>query len=117
LDSILQGADMRGLTLGVRPGLASEMRGPVPSPNIPSPNVQGQTAAVEADLQGDPQQGTPQRERGGARRTEVTVSPTVHVTIEGDASSDEVQEGIEAGNEDLERRMRRVLNEEQRTGF
>lgn len=47
----------------------------------------------------------------------ITVNNEVNVEINGDADADEVREGVEAGNEDLERRMQRVLNEEHRTGF
>jgi TP901 family phage tail tape measure protein len=73
------------------------------------------------------QQGSPQqfvREAPGRTQQErpqpaapITVNNEVNVEINGDADADEVREGVEAGNEDLERRMQRVLNEEHRTGF
>lgn len=110
-------------TATIRP----QMEGPVPSPSVeeqsmgivpqfrgpmPSPAVAEQTAD-ERFVRGaaSPQQQRPQPP------TTITVNNEVNVEINGDPDADEVQEGVEAGNEDLERRMQRVLNEEHRTGF
>jgi hypothetical protein len=55
------------------------------------------------------------------RPIEITNNFSIELDVQGDVDEsevgDEVRRGVSEGTEDLERRMRRILQEEKRTGF
>lgn len=103
----------------------------LPSEERLAPSVRLQAMGIRPDLEGavpkqvsrkavgSPQEGSGGQQRAAPRPIEVTLNVDSDVTIEGNASEEEVRQGVEQGLTDaeFERRMRRVLNEELRTGF
>jgi TP901 family phage tail tape measure protein len=96
--------------------LQPQMKGPVPSPAI-----EEQTAAVEAEMQGQPRQPVARRERQQGRPIKIEVRNEPEITFEGDASKDEIDQALQASEERMRETaveaVRKELNEEKRTSF
>jgi TP901 family phage tail tape measure protein len=98
--------------LPLRPGL----EGAVPTPEPASTQAPAERAVREVV-------GVSKEKSGpeAKRPIEITNNFSIELDVQGDVDEsevgDEVRRGVSEGTEDLERRMRRVLEEERRTGF
>jgi len=113
--------ELRGAVPSVETGeqrlpLRPDLEGAVPTPEPATTEAPAKRAVREVV---GIQQGQEQKQAAETRRTEVTVRNEVNVEVNGDPDAEEVQEGVEAGlsNVNFEKQMRRVLDEERRTGF
>jgi len=138
------GTEVEGLSLPTVPdqtmGIRPEMRSPLPSVDpgeqrlplrpdlesaVPTPEpISTDTSPEQAarEVVGSPQGGSGGRQRGAPppqQQAPITVNNEFNIEISGDGDADEVREGVEQGlsDADLERRMRRILEDEQSTRF